>query len=127
LPEFDPNLTGCEVDPAGQLRYLLIHNRVRRFDENARVLENGAAHFGDGFDDSLPTLPLILSLVAVGQTLKTLDQLIAIRQPVTSHPVNNARRHDLLGAAATDTQEELDGCAVNERAGQCPEFVDNRI
>jgi len=69
----------------------------------------------EDFAQAMAATTFVVAILSIAKLAKAGHQEVAIGQSIGADVVGDAGRHDLLGAAAADTEEEFDGGAVNER------------
>ena len=62
----------------------------------------------------------------MGEALQAGDQSVAVGEAIGADAIADAGRHDLLGAAAADAEEGLDGGAVDVGVGMAAQRLYNR-
>lgn len=111
--ELDRDAAWFEAHPGGEVLKILIDDGGRRLDQQLGLsypllpqLFNEVCHFA-------PTLDLVRAFVAFGDPLESGDQSVPVGESVDADAaIENARRHDLLGASSADAEQELDGGPV---------------
>jgi hypothetical protein len=123
----DRNAAGFQPYAFRQVLQLLRQNLNRGFHQQLGAFQSFFLTRRQGGCNFAPTLDFIMALLALGQTAQMRNENIAIRQPIGADAVHYAGGHDLLGSASTDTEQEFDGRAVDERAGKNFELPDHVI
>lgn len=127
LFEFDGNAAGLEMDAGRQMFQLLADDLYRRFDKKLRLFDALPPETVEDCGHPAPALHLIMTLAALSQPAEMMDQLIPVGKSICADVIGNAGSHDLLSAAAADSQKQLDRGTVDERAGKRAELPDNLI
>ena len=70
----------------------------------------------EDFAQAMAATAFVVAILSIAKLAKAGHQEVAIGQSIGADVVGDAGRHDLLGAAAADTEEEFDGGAIDERA-----------
>jgi len=70
----------------------------------------------EDFAEAMSATTFVVAILSIAQLAEAGNQEGAIGQSIGADIVGDAGRHDLLGAAAADTEEEFDGGAIDERA-----------
>lgn len=125
--EFDRDPAGLEAHAGGQVGELLADHPDRGFHQELRLLEPFDSQPVKHLRDLALAPHLVVALLAFGQAAQVGDQTVAVGEPAAADVVGDTRRHDLLGAAAAHTQEELDCGTVDEGAGKGLEFPDDAV
>jgi hypothetical protein len=125
LGKLDRNAAGFEPHPGGEVLKFLIHDSGGCFDQQLGLCDPFLPQLADQPGYFPPALDLIERFIAFGDPLEPDDQGIPIDDAAGSNTADDARRHDLLGAPATDAQEELDSCPVYIRKGVLPQLFQN--
>jgi hypothetical protein len=119
------NAAGGESDAGREIGKNLIHDRSGGFDGNAGL--PGRAEFFEGPGEPLAALAFLRSDLAGGELLQVSDQPAAVGEAAGADLERDAGGEDLLGAAAADAEEALEGGAVDPRVGQGRELGQNGI
>jgi hypothetical protein len=125
--EGDGDAAGLQMDAFGEALKFLRHDLGRGFDEELGPFEAFLPQLAQSFGD-FPTAPaFIIAVVALGEAREAGDQDLAVHQAVGADVVGDARGQDLLGAAAADAEEKLNGSAIDERARGGPQLFQNVV
>ena len=105
----------------------LCHNLNRGLDQKLGPFETILLQLRQNFRDVAPALPLVVAIIPLGEAAQMSDEGIPIRQAARADTFGDAGSHDLLGPAAADAEEEFEGSAIDERAGEGLKLPDDIV
>lgn len=110
----------------GEVLELLIHNGCSGFDQQLGMSDPLSPQVFDEVGHFTPALDLKRAFVSLGDALESGEKGITIGESVdTGATLENTGSHNLLGAPAADTEQELDGGAVYIRKRELTQLLHN--
>jgi hypothetical protein len=125
--KLDRNPAGLQPKARGQVPELLVDDARRGLDQKLRPFQPVFLQLRQDFSDLTATLPLVKAAVPFSQTAQMNDEGIPISQAADADAVGNTGRHNLLGAAAADAEQEFDRGPIHERTGEGLKLPDHIV
>ncbi len=125
--EIQGNPAALQAHALGQIFEFLLDGSRRGFDQQGRMIEALLPQTGEGLRKVLAAAAFIVSVIAAGECAQVINQNIAIGQSAGADAFGNARRQDLLSAAAADAEEEFDGGAIDEGTRKGLQVLDDVV
>jgi hypothetical protein len=125
LVEADADFTCPEGDALRKPFQRDVHPFRGSFHQQARAFYSPFMKRGERLGELLATALFVDGRFAGGELLEVLDEALAVGDAVAADLVGDAGLEDLLGAAAADAEELLQGGAVDPRVGKAFELVED--
>ena len=116
--ELDGNAARFQPHAFGEVFELLREDGDGGFDQERRPFQALLVKLGEDAGDLALALDLVEAVVALGEPAQAGDEEVSVGEAAGADAVGNGRRHDLLGAAAADAQEEFDRRPIHKRPGE---------
>ena len=113
--------------PGGRFSNFCVIMPTRRFHKQLRMFDALCPEPIDDLRQVAAALQLVKPVLTLGEAAEPVDEVLAIGQSISADAIGDAGRQDLLRSAAADAEQELQGGAIDERAGKSLEFPDHRV
>jgi hypothetical protein len=127
LVEIHRNPAAFQTHAVGEIFELLDGDFGRGLHQQLGPFDAFLAQAGQDFGELMAPAPFVVGVLASGEAAQVGDQDMAIGQAVGADVVGDARSHDLLGAAASDAEQKLEGSPIDERAGKSLNLPDDVV